>query len=51
VGVPWFDCDKSLTWRCLNSNPGQFHFIFLLSLLCLENHVCLSRGMQVAGAA
>jgi hypothetical protein len=40
-----------LTWRALNSNPGQFHFVFLLSLFRLENHVCLSRGVQVAGAA
>jgi hypothetical protein len=32
-------------------NPGQFHFVFLLSLLRLENHVCLSHGVQVAGAA
>jgi hypothetical protein len=30
---------------------GQFHFIFLLSLFRLENHVCLSHGVQVAGAA
>jgi hypothetical protein len=35
----------------LNSNPGQFHFGFLLALVCLENHVCLSRGVQVPGAA
>jgi hypothetical protein len=35
----------------LNSNPGQFCFIFLLSLFHLENRVCLSRGVQVAGAA
>jgi hypothetical protein len=35
----------------LNSNPGQFHFVFLLSLFCLENRVCLSHGVQVAGAA
>jgi hypothetical protein len=34
----------------LNSNPGQFHFIFLLPLFRLENRVCLSRGVQVAGA-
>jgi hypothetical protein len=27
------------------------YFIFVLSLFCLENHVCLSRGVQVAGAA
>jgi hypothetical protein len=24
-------------------------FVFLLSLFCLENRVCLSRGVQVAG--
>jgi hypothetical protein len=39
-----------LTWRGLNFNPGQFHFIFLLRLFHLENRVCLSRGVQVAGA-
>jgi hypothetical protein len=26
-------------------------FVFLLSLFRLENRVCLSRGVQVAGAA
>jgi hypothetical protein len=31
-------------------NPGQFHFVFLLSLIQLENRVCLSRGVQVVGA-
>jgi hypothetical protein len=31
-------------------NLGQFHFIFLLSLFRSENHVCLSRGVQEAGA-
>jgi hypothetical protein len=35
----------------LNSNPGQFRFVFLLPLFRLENRVCLSRGVQVAGAA
>jgi hypothetical protein len=40
-----------LTWRGLNSNPGLFRFIFLLSLFYLENRVCLSRGVQVAGVA
>jgi hypothetical protein len=35
----------------LNSNLGQFRFAFLLSLFHLENHVCLSCGVQVAGAA
>jgi hypothetical protein len=39
-----------LTWRGLNSNLGKVCFVFLLSLFCLENHVCLSRGVQVAGA-
>jgi hypothetical protein len=32
-------------------NLGQFCFVFLLSLFRLENRVCLSRGVQVAGAA
>jgi hypothetical protein len=35
----------------LNSSPGQFCFVFLLSLFHLENRVCLSHGVQVAGAA
>jgi hypothetical protein len=35
----------------LNSNLGQFCFVFLLSLFHSENHVCLSHGVQVAGAA
>jgi hypothetical protein len=34
----------------LNSNPGQFDFVFLLPLFHSENCVCLSRGVQVAGA-
>jgi hypothetical protein len=49
--VHWFDCDESLTWRGLSSNPGQFYFVFLLPLFCLENRVCLSHGVQVVGAA
>jgi hypothetical protein len=51
VVTSWFVCDESLTWRGLNSNPGQFRFVFLLRLFHLENRVCLSRGVQVAGAA
>jgi hypothetical protein len=35
----------------LNSNPEQFRFVFLLSLFRLGNHICFSRGVQVAGAA
>jgi hypothetical protein len=30
---------------------GIISFFFLLSLFCLENHICLSHGVQVAGAA
>jgi hypothetical protein len=30
---------------------GTFCFVFLLPLFRLENRVCLSRGVQVAGAA
>jgi hypothetical protein len=32
-------------------NLVQFCFVFLLPLFHLENHVCLSRGVQVAGVA
>jgi hypothetical protein len=32
-------------------NSGQFYFIFLLSLFCSENRICLSRNVHVAGAA
>jgi hypothetical protein len=32
-------------------NLGQFHFVFHLSLFCLENRVSLSRSFQVAGVA
>jgi hypothetical protein len=35
----------------LNSNLGQFCFVFLLSLFRSENRVCLSHGVQVARAA
>jgi hypothetical protein len=31
--------------------PEQFYFVFLLSLFHWENHVCLSCGVQVVGAA
>jgi hypothetical protein len=30
---------------------GIVHFVFLLSLFRLDNHVCLSRDVQVVGAA
>jgi hypothetical protein len=32
-------------------NLERLHLVFLLSLFRLENHVCLSHGVQVAGAA
>jgi hypothetical protein len=32
-------------------NPRLFCFVFLLSLFRSENRVCLSRGVQEAGAA
>jgi hypothetical protein len=32
-------------------NPGQFHFVFHLSLFRLKNRICLSHGVHVAGAA
>jgi hypothetical protein len=35
----------------LNSNQGYVCFVFLLSLFRLYNRVCLSRGVQVSGAA
>jgi hypothetical protein len=35
----------------LNSNPGQFCFVFLLPLFHLENRVCLSCGVQMVDAA
>jgi hypothetical protein len=33
------------------SGTVLFCFVFLLSLVRSENHVCLSRGLQVAGVA
>jgi uncharacterized membrane protein (GlpM family) len=46
---------KSLCFTCYIGlyllNSGRFHFVFLLSLFYLENRVCLSHGVQVAGAA
>jgi hypothetical protein len=35
----------------MNLNPGWFYFVFILPLVRLENHVYLSRGVQVAGPA
>jgi hypothetical protein len=42
-------CDELLTSRHLNLNPGHFgSFTFIL--ICVENRVYLSHGVQVAGA-
>jgi hypothetical protein len=49
--VPWFDCDESLTWRGLNLSPRCFICFTFILVLRLENHVSLSCGVQVAGAA
>jgi hypothetical protein len=37
--------------RGLNSNSGHFSGSYLLFLYRVENHICLSRGVYVAGAA
>jgi hypothetical protein len=42
-------CDESLTCRGLNSNLGYFSS-FTFIFVHVENSVCLSRGVQVAGA-
>jgi hypothetical protein len=34
----------------MNSNPGQF-ICFTFIFVSLENRICLSRGVRVAGAA
>jgi hypothetical protein len=44
-------CDESLTWRGLNLNPGYVWLLYLSPMVRLENRVCLSHGVQVAGAA
>jgi hypothetical protein len=43
-------CDKSLTCHGLNSNLRHFGGSTTISLFHVENHVCLSRGVQVTGA-
>jgi hypothetical protein len=48
LSVPWFDYDKSLTWRCLNSNLRLF-VCFTFIFIHLKNCVCLSCDVQVAG--
>jgi hypothetical protein len=35
-----------LTWRCFNSNSRRFG-CFTSILFHLENHICLSRGVQM----
>jgi hypothetical protein len=43
-------CDESLTCHGLNSNLRHFGGSTTISLFHVENHVCLSRGVQVTGA-
>jgi hypothetical protein len=40
--VPRFDCDESLTWRGLNSNPGQFCFVFFYLCFIGESRLLVS---------
>jgi hypothetical protein len=52
--VSWFDCDESLTWRGLNSNPGHFgSFTFIFVLFresCLLVSWCASGRCGIAGS-
>jgi hypothetical protein len=43
-------CDESLTCR-FEFKSGTFRWFYYLYLAYVENCVCLSRGVQVAGAA
>jgi hypothetical protein len=45
--VPWFDYDKSLTWRCLNLNSGRFICFTFIFVLFEES--CLFVSWCVAG--
>jgi hypothetical protein len=45
--VPWFDCDESLTCRCLNSNPGYFSCFTFILVSCGES--CLLVSWCVGG--
>jgi hypothetical protein len=40
--VSWFDCDESLTWRGLNSNPGCFIYFTFIFVSCEESHLLVS---------
>jgi hypothetical protein len=37
--VPWFECDESLTWRCLNSNSEYFASFTFIFISCGETHL------------
>jgi hypothetical protein len=54
LSVPWFDCDESLTWRDLNSNPGHFScftFIFVsFGESCLLVSWCVGGKYGMAGS-
>jgi hypothetical protein len=40
--APWFDCDKSLTWRCLNSNLRHFGCFTFILVSCGESCLLVS---------
>jgi hypothetical protein len=46
-----FICDESLTCHAFNLNPGNFDCFTYKFVPCLENRICLSRGVQEAGVA
>jgi hypothetical protein len=42
LSVSWFDCDKSLTCRCLNSNSGHFGCFTFIIVSCGESCLLIS---------
>jgi hypothetical protein len=40
--ISWFDCDESLTWRDLNSNPGHFDSFTFIFMSCGESRLIVS---------
>jgi hypothetical protein len=40
--VPWFDCDESLTWRGLNSNPKRFSSFTIILVSFGESYLLIS---------
>jgi hypothetical protein len=53
--VPSFECDESLTWRGLNSNPGHFDSFTFIFVSCGELHLlvpwCVDDRCGIVGSA